>query len=162
MRRITTLRVYNLVNAKGNRLRLNLGFIDGSIDEPLVDDHDRGWRWRFEGRNIPMPVRSGYWFNGFPESVMLDWLKGNGWSLRTVVNMVTGAATVYELPNGDEADCKGNEEVDSRAYDALVHAVRLLWNDDSKRKAVTLYKQMMGCTICEAKDAVREIIDQQI
>lgn len=162
MREIKTLRVYNLVNAKGNKLRLNFGLINGPIDEYPIDDYDKGYRWSFEGHNIPMPVRSGYWFNGFPESVMLDWLKGNGWALHTVVNMMTGTAKVCELLFVDDAPSKGNETIPVAVESALIHAVRLLWSNNLKVKAASLYRHIKGGTLYEATEAVREIVDQQV
>jgi hypothetical protein len=106
MEKIRTLRVYNLQNANGERLRLNLGY--------TVDDYspagngNAGWRWSFEGKNIPMPVRSRTWFCGFPEPIMITWLKGNGWFPKTRVEMNSGYAEVFELPNIDDKFSNGN------------------------------------------------------
>lgn len=161
MREIKTLLVYNLVDSKGNKLRLNLGLIKGSIDEYPIDSADKGYRWSFEGHEIPMPIRSGYWFNGFPVSVMLDWLKGNGWALHTVVNMAIGTAQVYELPFSDDS-CNGNEEFSFTVESALDHAVRLLWEKGHKLKAASLYRHIKGGTLYEAHEAVKEIVDQQV
>lgn len=113
MRKFRILRVYNLVNANGDKLRLNLGVTDDPLEEYPMSASDKGFRWNFEGHKIPMPVRSGYWFNGFSESVMLDWLKGNGWALHTVVNMMHGEVVVHDLPEApdpepNKATAKGN------------------------------------------------------
>jgi len=164
MRHIQTLRVYNFVDSKGNKLRLNLGYIDGPIDESPIDNYDKGYRWSFEGYKIPMPVRSGYWFNGFPESVMLDWLKGNGWALHTIVNMQIGTARVYELPNGDD---KANETYELSALGieqgerALHEAVIRLCESGQKIQAVCLYRYVHPCKLQEANRVVTEIIDRQ-
>ena len=166
MREIKTFKVYNLVDAKGNKLRLNLGYIDAPQDKYLVDEHDEGLRWSFEGLKIPMPVRSGYWFNGFPETIMLDWLKGNGWALRTIVNMFTGAARVFELPDVDD---KGNEETGmvnefpihyepDRVFFEK-HIGNLVRNGD-RVAAVRLYRYAHGGNLKMANDAVREIVDR--
>jgi hypothetical protein len=122
MREIKTFKVYNLVDAKGNKLRLNLGYIYAPQDKSLVNEHDEGLRWSFEGLKIPMPVRSGYWFNGFPEAIMLDWLKGNGWALHTIVNMFTGAARVFELPNVNKNNISAlkNAESAQKMYDSTI------------------------------------------
>lgn len=172
MREIKTVKVYNLVNSKGNKLRLNLGLISGPIDEYLIDTYDKGWRWSFEGYRIPMPVRSGYWFNGFTESVMLDWLKGNGWHLHTVVNMPIGTAVVYELPNGNEnpVECEpfGTDqyppysEMDKPAFEDVI---RELYSNGRKLTAIRLYRYAHGGLLSKAKEAVEkstEIVDRQI
>ena len=113
-----------------------------------------------------MPVRSDYWFNGFKESVMLDWLKGNGWALHTSVDMTTGKAIVCELPFYDGMPYKGNEPLcyhDIQAGEnALIRAVYLLWENNCRRKAVALYRYVRECTQQEADRAVREIVDGQI
>ena len=92
MQAITKTKCYNLVNAKGNKLRLYSGIVT-SRKELLPQDP--GIRWSFNGNQIPMPVRSGTWFIGFPEQTMLDWLKRNGWYLESSVNMHTGAVKVH-------------------------------------------------------------------
>jgi hypothetical protein len=105
MRKIDVLKVYNLVNSNGAKLRLELGIItDGLYEEYPIDNADKGFRWCFAGENIPMPVRSGYWFNGFHEKVMLDWLKGNGWYPQSCVIMPVGKAIVYDLPAAPETE----------------------------------------------------------
>ena len=104
MRKIKLVKTYTFVNANGTKLHLNLGIItEGLRDETPIDSADKGFRWMFEGREIPMPVRSGYWFNGMNESIMLDWLKGNGWALHITVSVSTGRAHIYDLPTS-----KGN------------------------------------------------------
>lgn len=109
MENIIKLKSYNLVNADGWRLQLYLG-MDVDVNRTYTKGKlDKGFRWSFVGTKIPMPVRAYTWFNGFPESVMLDWLKENGWALRTVVELPDGNATVYELPFVDESN-KGNEK----------------------------------------------------
>lgn len=158
---IDILRTYNLVNSNGNKLRLYLGRIQGS------DDYfsDRGFRWCFVGNKIPMPVRSGTWFNGFPENIMLDWLKGNGWALHTSVAMDTGVATVYELPFYDEPS-KGNEksfdpyeipihyEADKKTFDELM---RELVHTGQRVTAVRAYRYAHGGSLRNAHNAVKEI-----
>ena len=102
MENIIKLKSYNLVNADGWRLQLYLG-MDVDVNRTYTKGKlDKGFRWSFVGTKIPVPVRAYTWFNGFPESVMLDWLKENGWALHTVVELPDGKATVYELPNADD------------------------------------------------------------
>jgi hypothetical protein len=78
-----------------------------------------------------MPVRSDYWFNGFPEETMLEWLKANGWYPKTCVDMYIGKAKVYALPaiNGDGITELEIETSAQKAYDdaipvALENAMR--------------------------------------
>ena len=154
---IDILRTYNLVNSKGNKLRLYLGRIEGS------DDYfgDKGFRWCFVGSRIPMPVRSGTWFNGFPEHIMLDWLKGNGWALHVSVTMSTCVATVCDLP--DDEPSKGNENpytglirytADERAF---CEVIRDLVKSGKRIQADRLYRYANGCDLKDAVRAVREI-----
>ena len=162
MRDIKVLRVYNLVNANGTKLQLWLGVLKNRLGDVCIANADKGYRWCFNGNKIPMPVRSGYWFNGFEESVMLDWLKGNGWYPRSCVFMDDSRCHVYELPSFDDIPYKGND-LDIRAGEsALIRAVRLLWEDNCRRKAVALYRYCHECTTQEADKAVREIVDGQI
>ena len=99
MKKTKVIRVYNLVDSKGNRLQLELGIFDpNQNDEYPLSSLDNGYRWRFIGKHIPMPIRSMYWFNGFPEPIMISWLKGNGWFPHTRVEMCSGYAEVFELP----------------------------------------------------------------
>lgn len=166
MRKINVLRTYNLVNNKGDKLQLQQGFItEGLRDELPYCLADKGYRWRFIGTKIPMPVRSMYWFNGFEESIMLDWLKGNGWYPRTRVEMNSGKTYVYELPFHDESN-KGNEsptkvqlteEAIRRGEVSLKAAVRLLCEQGSILSAIALYRYVHSCSLVEAKHAVDNI-----
>lgn len=101
--KIKVIKTYNLVNADGAHLRLRLGRELGENGAAWINGEDHGWRWSFVGTKIPIPVRSGYWFNGFPENKMLDWLKGAGWHLRCIVDMVDGKAKVFDLPEAPDA-----------------------------------------------------------
>lgn len=153
--------VYNLVDSNGTKLQLRLGRFKGFANANIVCD-DRGFRWSFVGSKIPMPVRSYTWFNGFPEQTMLDWLKGNGWALRSSVEMSTGKATVYELPKAEEHS-KGNEtyELPIHAINAgeraLKYAVRMMCDNGNKLDAVSLYRYVHPTRLLAAKDAVDAI-----
>ena len=98
MEKIVIHKVYNLVNPNGDKLQLKLGWIK--------ELSRNGWRWAFEGKKIPMPVRSRTWFNGFPEPVMLEWLKENDWVVRTIVSPCDGSADVFDLPKAEEENTK--------------------------------------------------------
>ena len=164
MRKIKTLRVYNLVNSKGNKLQLHLGVItEGLRDEQPLFGADKGYRWRFIGDEIPMPVRSMYWFNGFEESIMLNWLKGNGWHPRTRVEMSNGRATVYELPKANEetavtsADFPPLSRTEKWYFDSVI---RNLVSNGNRVGAARLYRYAHGGTLKNAVDAVNVIITE--
>ena len=154
--------VYNLLDSNGNKLQLRLGRINGYANANLVCN-DRGFRWSFVGSKIPMPVRAYTWFNGFPENIMLDWLKGNGWALRSRVEMSTGKATIYELPKAEESS-KGNNEYELPIHAihsgerALKDAVRLLYNNGSRVEAISLYRYVHPTCLLAAHDAVKAIV----
>lgn len=150
MRDVKVLKVYNLVNAKGNKLRLRLGILK-SMEAVYAPNADHGYRWSFVGEHIPMPVRSMTWFNGFPENIMLDWLKGNGWYPHTCVHMDDGRCHVYELP-------KGNEELDSDYIksqqqtdkDAFCRVIRGLVSNGKRADAARIYRYKHGGTLYNA------------
>lgn len=153
MEKTKIIRVYNLVDSKGNKLRLDLGIISLNRSADPIYNGDTGYRWRFIGKHIPMPIRSMHWFNGFPENIMLDWLKGNGWYAHTRVEMCDGYAHVYELP-------KGNENTDDRSEEdeqVFKKTIRELANNSKRVSAVRLYRYANGGTLGEAYHAVREI-----
>ena len=160
MENMEVLKVYNLVNDKGNTLQLELGVGDRTPGEYPYEDKDNGLRWRFYGYIIPMPVRSGYWFNGFTENVMLDWLKGNGWYPRTCVNMRTGRALVYELPKGNEEDIRILPERHEHEECVFRDTIRDLVSNGKKMRAVALYRYANGGDIRDAYDAVTEICNE--
>lgn len=157
MKDIEVLKVYNLVNSKGNRLQLELGIGEHHEDEYPIDNKDNGYRWRFWGMYIPMPVRAGYWFNGFPEAIMLDWLKGNGWYPQTRVNMRTGHAQIYELPKGNEEDILILPERHEHEECVFCETIRDLVNKGKVMRATALYRYANGGEIRDAHKAVMEI-----
>ncbi len=157
---ITVLMCFNLVNENGNKLRLYLGRDESYTD--CYGNPDKGFRWSFVGFKIPMPVRSGTWFNGFPVDTMLSWLKGNGWALHTSVEMCTGRTTVYDLPFIDGPN-KGNENpynglVRNQAdEEAFCETIRELAKNGRRIRATRLYRYANGGDLNDAVKAVREI-----
>ena len=93
MKEVNIIRVYNLLNPNGNRLQLRLAIIHP--DDRERNCGDTGYRWSFLGSEIPMPVRNGTWFNGFPVDTMLLWLAEHEWYVETEVDMHTGKAKVH-------------------------------------------------------------------
>lgn len=166
MRNVKVAKVYNLVDSNGNKLQLELGLLKNRDGEICISNADAGWRWRFIGKKIPMPVRSRTWFNGFPEAIMFDWLKGNGWYPHTCVDMASGYAKVYELPNAEEPS-KGNEDA-NKAYVIPIHvkvageiafrdAIRDICNDGRKMTAICMYRYVHPCSLEDANLAVNAI-----
>ena len=159
MKNIKTIRVYNLVDSKGNKLKLELGLInDHNPDyfEPIAHG-DKGYRWRFIGKNIPMPVRSMCWFNGFPEPIMIPWLKGNGWYPHTRVEMCNGYAEVFELPKGNEEDIRILPERYEHEECVFCDTIRDLVSKGKIMRATSLYRYANGGEIRDAHKAVMEI-----
>lgn len=146
--------VYNLLDSNGTKLQLRLG------RNKCSEDYfpDQGFRWSFVGPKIPMPVRAYTWFNGFPENIMLDWLKGNGWALRSRVEMSTGKATVYELPSesskGNETSCAN---CDMAYKDIFDDVLRELVRNGKRITAVRVYRYAHCGTLQDATNAVKEI-----
>ena len=166
MSEIKVITAYNLVNANGTKLQLRLGVTRYGGRNGSISNGDECFRWSFNGKEIPMPVRSGYWFSGFPEHVMMNWLKGNGWALRSRVDMATGKATVYELPSVEEPS-KGNEKsiADYPALDPTEkcifdYVIRYLADGEKKAIAARLYRYVHGGTLRNAYDAVQLIITE--
>lgn len=154
MRNVKVLKVYNLVNAKGNKLQLRLGVLNSMKGDVCIASADHGYRWSFIGEEIPMPVRSMTWFNGFPENIMLDWLKGNGWALRASVDMNTGKATVYELPKAEEPS-KGNNipelEKEASAQEAYNAVISVALENAMKKISEAKDKGYTSCYISSVK-----------
>ena len=151
MENIETLRVYNLLDANGNKLLLRLGYTVDERGRP--SNGNAGWRWSFEGKYIPMPVRSRTWFCGFPEHTMISWLKGNGWRMRACVDMQSGKADVYDLQEAKE------KRFDSTTERSIKLAIKLLFNNGYMTNAIYLYRHLYGCSLDDANYAVKGIID---
>lgn len=153
MRNVSVIRVYNLVDSKGNKLRLRLGMLSSCRDDVCISSADKGYRWSFVGEHIPMPVRSMTWFNGFKEDIMLSWLKGNGWYVCSCVNMDTGVTRVYELPKGNETSID-DYNADKLAFDKVI---RDLVHNGKRISAVHTYRYAHGGTLRDAYYAIKEI-----
>lgn len=119
---IKLIRTILFRDPNGNDLRLTLGKIKDmeayNRFMGFASNDDKGFRWQFVGPKIPMPIRSCEWFNGFPEEVMVPWVKSQGYEVVAVTSHVTGSlyvvkgneAPVTTAVDTDEAP-KGNEPV---------------------------------------------------
>lgn len=120
---IKLIRTILFRDPNGNDLRLTLGKIeDMEAYNRFMDfasNDDKGFRWQFVGPKIPMPIRSYEWFNGFPEDIMVPWVKSQGYEVVAITSHVTGSVYVVK---GNEIPCapvepaepeapKGNEPV---------------------------------------------------
>ena len=158
MEKVITMKVYNLLDSKGNKLRLKWGHVEDFI--PSYHG-ERGYRWSFIGTKIPMPVRNGTWFNGFPEHTMIEWLNGNGWYVQTCVDMSSGRADVYELPNGnDDLNVEITPERDAIDEEVFWHTMRELSRNGKNLSAVHLYRYANGGTFYNASKAIAEICNE--
>lgn len=160
MEKVDIIKVYNLLDANGNKLQLRFGQIV-AWELHFNGGRDKGFRWSFIGHNIPMPVRNRTWFNGFPESIMLDWLNRNGWYIQTCVDMSSGKADVYELPNGDDDLCiEITPERDREDEEAFCKTIRELVHNGKLTSAIRIYRYANGGTIYDAHQAVTEIYNE--
>lgn len=133
---IKIIRMYNLVNPKGKRLQLRLGVMQLEPQEKYYGD--TGYRWSFLGREIPMPVRNGTWFNGFPHDTMMLWLAEHEWHVETEVNMLSGKAKVYGLPEPEDEYEELQLIADEQVFYNLVKEL-LCNNDLDKALAIVRY-----------------------
>lgn len=159
----------------GNDLRLDLGKIEDMEASNrfmgFVNNDDRGFRWRFVGRNIPMPIRSYEWFNGFPDYIMEPWIKSQGYEMVASTNHVTGSVyvvkgneipcvseefVVTEAPKGNEP-YKLTEQAIHNGNRALAEAIKLLCSNGGVLLAISLYRLVHPCCLKDAKEAVDAI-----
>lgn len=134
--KVEIAKIYNLFDPDGHKLQLYFGRKVDNSGAAIINGKDKGWRWSFYGTNIPMPVRKGEWFNGFPEETMLSWLEGNGgWVVHTVVNAVTGEVEVRDLPDAPDASYENA---------VLAKAICALYNGNNIDDCATLYGLTTG------------------
>lgn len=152
MKEIKIIRVYNLVNPKGKRLQLRLGVLHPDDREKFCGD--TGLRWSFLGIEIPMPVRNGTWFNGFPYDTMMLWLAEHDWHVETEVDMTTGKAKAYTLPEAPEEYPDYQMAFDEEEFNKLI--VDLCTNGE-RSKAIRLYRFCYEVGTKTATNAVMEL-----
>lgn len=126
-------------------------------------------RLRFYGNRIPMPVRSGTWFQGLTVREMLSWLYDNGWTLHSRADLCSGI--IYPCIKGNETSDDGNdasadeeeaarqEEVARvRGERALRETVVFLYGNNMRVTALKLYSYVKKCSLNEANNAIREMV----
>ena len=138
---IKLIRTILFRDPNGNDLRLTLGKIKNKEEYNqfmgFANNDDRGFRWRFVGQKIPMPIRSYEWFNGFPEYVMVPWVKSHGYNVVACTNHITGAVYVV----------KGNTPEPSKA-----NAPKLTTAQEAHSNAISPAVQQYMAEIKKAKD----------
>lgn len=175
MEKVKTIIVFDLWNdALSVSLNLQYGRVMDENGNTITSNSAQ--RWRFYGCRIPMPVRSGTWFQGLSTSEMLAWLRSNGWELRGRVNLCTGGIYIYPRCKGNETPIeeddapvneetvKRNEETSDEEYanaadersfrEVLVY----LYNHSMRVKAIRLYRYVKKCGITDAYNAIREMV----
>ena len=142
---IQKIKAYYFKDRNGIKLTLCYGRevsdLTGEIDNSPTDQ-----RWVMYGKRIPMPVRSGTWFQGLSSVAMVNFLEANGYTLEASVNLSTGIMHKYVY---DEIDM----------YD-VEHHIRNAYRGDNKVALVMLYRDITGMSIHNANNAVNAIIDK--
>ena len=152
LKEVKIIRVYNLVNTKGKRLQLRLCVLHPDDREKFCGD--TGYRWSFLGTEIPMPVRAGTWFNGFPADTMTMWLAEQGWYVVTEVDMTSGKAKVCGLPEPEEAYTDEQFASDKQVFNRTIKDL-LCANEYGKAIQLCRYAHEVGTETAAA--LVRDI-----
>lgn len=151
MPEIKTIKVFLLVNPNGDKIQLHFGMLKNPKD--CNGDKDTGFRWMFTGKKIPMPVWSGDWFKGHPETTMLDWLKANGgWVVHAIWSVKANKLTVLDLP---ATPVEKRDELGP----AINKAIWQLYVDGHKKQARDLHHISTGCSYHDACLSVEEIVN---
>lgn len=151
MEKVKALSAYTLHNDKGEKLMMYYGRVleaNGTICSGKTKDQ----RYCFVGRNIPMPVRSNTWFEGFSEDTMLLWLHEHGWYAQARVRLSDGVIHLYHSTNIEK------DKFDTAKFNEIINE---LWNNSRRVTACHLYRYAHGGTLDEASRAIRVIVDNQ-
>lgn len=153
MPEVKTIKVFKLVNPNGDEVQLHFGMLKFTRD--CDGDKDAGFRWMFTGKKIPMPVWSGDWFKGHPETTMLNWLKANGgWAVHAIWYAKTNKLTVLDLPSAP-VETENNGKLGA----AINKAIWQLYVDGHKEEARELHCISTGCSYHDACLSVEEIVN---
>lgn len=158
MEEVKALRSYNLLNEFGHHLTLQYGRcvdLDGNIMNA-----NSAQRWRFFGSKIPMPVRSGTWFQGLSTREMLDWLKNAGWLPETMVILPSGCATVYKVNLEPEYEIRDFDSLCPTDKRKCNEAVLYLMHHNQFSTAYVLYRVLHNCSLSVAAQSVKAMLDK--
>lgn len=143
--KVKALTSFAFVNEKKQDLTLIYGRIvdENGKENPSITAQ----RWSLVGLNIPFPVRSGTWFEGFAIDVMLEYLKRNGWTFCSytslkggktyVVDSVKAAKPVIDNIKKEQAA----EPVKKETEEELNAKIVKLLKDGYRIKAIMTYKE---------------------
>lgn len=141
---IKKIKAYYLKDSNGNELTLCYGReVNENTGEVFTAANAQ--RWVMYGKRIPMPVRSGTWFQGLGDCEMVAWLNDAGYTLDAYVNLSTGIMH----------KCAENK---ISIFD-VEHHIRCAYRGDNKTALVALYKDITGMSIHDSRVAVEAIID---
>lgn len=159
MEKVKALVSYNLRHSdKPAMLMMQYGRV--SDDYGNVINSTTAQRWRFFGPQIPMPVRSGTWFQGFSADEMLEWLRREGWTLETKVTIGTGYATIYKGNESSAYNDPINVPPLTRGKDSFERVIRELIQDGRKPTAYLMWRYAHGGSLAQAKSAVKALVDK--
>lgn len=145
MMKVKALTSYAFVNEKKQDLTLIYGRIVDENGKEKMGIYDQ--RWSVVGLNIPFPVRSGTWFEGFATDVMLKYLERNGWTFcgytslkggkTYVVDSIKAAKGVVDNIKREQA----TEPVKKETEEELNAKIVKLLKDGYRIKAIMTYKE---------------------
>lgn len=159
MEKVKALVSYNLRHSdKPARLMMQYGRV--SDDYGNVINSTAAQRWRFFGPQIPMPVRSGTWFQGFSADEMLEWLRREGWMLETKVIIGTGYAAIYNENKSSAYDDVINVPPLAKGKESFERVICELVRDGRKATAYFMWRYAHGGSLAQAKSAVEALVDK--
>lgn len=149
MENVKKIRAFYYQDNDGNKLTMFYGRLFDS-DLNCISSANNAQRWCFTGNKIPMPVRSGTWFQGFGYNKMNCFVESTGYHLVMTVNLIHG--TVWHCPIIE----KDRSTVD---MDLIKHQIRKLYNGGNQIRLARLYQTIAGCSVSEAHEVVIDIIN---
>lgn len=143
---IQKIKAYYFKDKNGTKLTLYYGREVSDLTGK-IDHSPAGQRWVMYGKRIPMPVRSGTWFQGLSSVAMVEFLEANGYTLEAYVNLGTGIMH----------KCNNNKAIDMN--DVERH-IRQAYSGNNKLSLVLLYRDITGMSVHDANNSVNAIIDK--
>ena len=99
---IYLITAHHFINAANESLTLNIGRLTDETGEPVRSA--LAIRYCLTGRHIPMPVRSGTWFESVSFPVMKKWLKDNGWQMISEYSFITQKFYTFQKAESTDID----------------------------------------------------------
>lgn len=143
---VKLVKAYGFTNEANESLTLQLGRLMDENGNTMPCQEAQ--RWRFIGRNIPMPVRSGTWFEGMSFGTMRNWLENRGWQLQSSVSFITGSFTIFQRGNKNYDSQKKNENISTdNGTKAPYESVSCFRQSVIDRGLVSLYKENKSAAV---------------